>query len=557
MNHKIPNPKESSSKRGKITLFLLIFLLLFSFPHLSSALIKGDINNDGKVDIADAVLCTRITTGLMTPTPTQSDAADLDGNLTVTVADCQGILRIAVGLDSLPPDLPPDPAFVAPPLDLTVATALFHATGFLYTGSNPIQTGVASETIEAKRAAVLRGKVLNRDDTPLGGATINILNHPEYGQTLSRADGMFDLVVNGGGFLTVNYAKNGFLKAQRQADVPWQDFVMLPDVVLIPLDPQVTSIDLSTPALQVARGTVQNDGDGSRQATLLIPQGTTATRVMPDGSTQPLTSLSIRATEYTVGPNGPQAMPAELPPNVGYTYCIELTEEEAEQAGAARVEFSQPLYFYLENFLSFPVGTIVPSGYYDRQKAAWVPSPNGRVIQIVGFTSGLADLDVDSNPGADPSLYASLGITDAERAQLAVLYPVNQQLWRVPITHFTPYDFNWPAGLGVALDATLPNQAPPDQNKPNCDPCKQKGSILECQSQVLGQEIPVTGSPFSLNYRSSHVSGRKEAYTLDIPLSGPSVPDSLGKIMLEVRVAGRLFKWNFSKAPNLSSELLT
>ena len=100
---------------------------------------------------------------------------------------------------------------------------------------------------------------------------------------------------------------------------------------------------------------------------------------------------------------------------------------------------------------------------------------------------------------------------------------------------------NWPAGLGVGSDATLPNQAPPDQKKPNCDPCKQKGSILECQSQVLGQEIPVTGSPFSLNYRSSHVSGRTEAYTLDIPLSGPSVPASLGKIMLEVRVAGRLF----------------
>ena len=72
---------------------------------------------------------------------------------------------------------------------------------------------------------------------------------------------------------------------------------------------------------------------------------------------------------------------------------------------------------------------------------------------------------------------------------------------------------------------------------------------------MLGQEIPVIGSPFSLNYRSSHVSGRKEAYTLDIPLSGPSVPDSLGIIKLEVRVAGRLFKWNFSKAPNLVSHL--
>jgi RHS repeat-associated protein len=549
MSHRVPCSEKNPSGYGRVV--LLLFLFLFLFPHLSSALIKGDINNDGKVDISDAVLCARITSGLMTPTPSQSYAADVDGNNTVTVADCQGILRIAIGLDSLPPDLPPDPAFVAPALDLTVPTNVLASTEFLYTSTNPIQTGVTG-TIEPKRAAVLRGKVLNRDGTSLGGATISILNHPEYGQTLSRADGMFDLVVNGGGFLTVNYAKNGFLRAQRQADVPWQDFVVIPDVILIPLDTQVTTINLSTPALQVARGTVQTDGDGSRQATLLIPQGTTATRVMPDGSTQSLTGLSIRATEFTVGFNGPQAMPAELPPNVGYTYCVELTEEGAEQAGAARVEFSQPLPYYVENFLGFPVGTIVPSGYYDRQKAVWVPSPNGVVIRIVSVTGGLADLDLNKTPGADPSLYASLGITDAERQQLATLYTIGQELWRVPITHFTPWDCNWPRGLGVASDATLPNQAPPDQKKPDCEPCKQKGSILECQSQVLGQEIPVTGSPFSLNYRSSHVYGRKEAYTLDIPLSGPSVPASLGKIMLEVRVVGRLFKWNFPATPNRS-----
>jgi RHS repeat-associated protein len=461
-------------------------------------------------------------------------------------------VNLTISLGPQGPPLPPDPSLVAPPLNLTVPTSVFSATEFIYTGTNPIQTGVTPGTIEAKRAAVLRGLVTNRDGTPLPGVAITILNHPEYGQTRSRLDGVFDLVVNGGGVLTVKYEKEGYLKAQRQADVPWQDLIWLPDVALVPFDVQTTVIDLSAPGVQAARGAPQTDAAGPRQATVLFPPGNQGTMVMPDGSTQPLNSFTLRATEYTVGPNGPQTMPAPLPPNVGYTYCVELTADEAEQAGAARVQFTQPLYVYLENFLGFPVGSIAPSGYYDRQKAAWIPSPNGRVIKIVGVTGDLADLDVDSNPGADPSLYASLGITEDERAQLASLYPMNQELWRVPITHFTPYDLNWPAGLGVASDATLPNQAPPDQKKPDCDPCKQKGSILECQSQVLGQEIPVIGSPFSLNYRSSHVSGRKEAYTLDIPLSGPSVPDSLGKIKLEVRVAGRLFKWNFSKAPNLS-----
>jgi hypothetical protein len=102
---------------------------------------------------------------------------------------------------------PPDPGTVAPPIDPTVATNIATATEFLYTGTNPIQTGVVSGTIEPKRVAVLRGKVMTRDGNPFPGVTISILNHPEYGQTLSRADGMFDIVVNGGGHLTVKYER--------------------------------------------------------------------------------------------------------------------------------------------------------------------------------------------------------------------------------------------------------------------------------------------------------------------------------------------------------------
>ena len=102
-----------------------------------------------------------------------------------------------------PEAIPPDPSTVAPAIDPTVATTVASATEFLYTGTNPIQTGVAPETIEARRAAVLRGKVLDRDGNPLPAVTITILNHPEFGQTLSRLDGMFDMAVNGGGYLSV------------------------------------------------------------------------------------------------------------------------------------------------------------------------------------------------------------------------------------------------------------------------------------------------------------------------------------------------------------------
>lgn len=443
--------------------------------------------------------------------------AAADGSFTVLVAGQQGdVIAVtstdAAGNTSAPitftvgASLPPDPATVAPPLDLSVATTLGTAAAFLYTGSTPIQTGVAPGTIDARRVAVLRGTVTDRPGAPLGGVQIRIHNHPEFGQTLSRADGMFDLAVNGGGVLTIDYQKAGFLPAQRQVTIPWQDYVVVADVALIALDPQVTIVDLgaSTP-IQVAQGSLMQDADGVRQATLLVPQGTTATMRLPNGDTQALTTLTIRATEYTVGPNGPKAMPAILPPTSGYTYAVELSADEAIAAGASDVHFNQPLMHYVENFLNFPVGGIVPVGFYDRTKTAWMPEDNGRVVKILGHTGGLADLDVNgSGQAASAADLAILGVTDAERHTLAGLYQPGQSLWRVPITHFSPWDSNWPFGPPPGAGGPGGSNGPQPRPRPDgpspFDLCKWSGSIIGCQDQVLGEVIRVTGTPFSLHY---------------------------------------------------------
>jgi hypothetical protein len=105
--------------------------------------------------------------------------------------------------------LPPDPVTVAPALNQTTASPLGPSTEFLYTGPDPIQTGVTPGAIQATRAAVIRGRVLTRDGAPLSGVTVSILSHPEYGTTLSRTDGLFDLAVNGGSQLVVRFDKAG------------------------------------------------------------------------------------------------------------------------------------------------------------------------------------------------------------------------------------------------------------------------------------------------------------------------------------------------------------
>jgi len=119
------------------------------------------------------------------------------------------------------------------------------------------------------------------------------------------------MAVNGGGQLTVQYHKDGFLPVQRQIATSWQQYAIVEDIVMIQLDPMVTPIDLTANLpMQVAQGSEVTDG--TRRATILFPQGTTALMTLPDGTTQPLTQLNVRATEYTIGENGPKAMPANL-----------------------------------------------------------------------------------------------------------------------------------------------------------------------------------------------------------------------------------------------------
>jgi RHS repeat-associated protein len=430
---------------------------------------------------------------------------------------------------------------VAPPADSTVATSLFASTSFLYTGDNPLQSGVNPDTIVENRVAVLRGQVFTKDSIPLPGVTITIVDHPEFGSTMSRADGWFDMAVNGGGPLAVRYEKTGFITAQRQINVPWQDFTFLPDVVLIPHDTKTTSVTLNANQMQVAQGSPITDEDGTRQATLIIPAGVTA----QTGNGTPINNLTIRATEYTVGENGPQAMPAELPPNVGYTYCVEYSADEAEN-----VTFSQPIFHYVENFIGAPVGGIVPMGYYDYDKAAWIPSQNGRVIKILGINSGMADLDLDgSGVAADAAALAALGVTDDERRQLAALYGEGQELWRVPITHFTPWDCNWP--YGPPIDADRPNLPQPRGNNEN-RPCYGSGSIIEYQNQVLGEMSKIWGTSYTLNYRSSRVEGNKSVRSLTIPISTSDIHEDLKRIELEIYLAGRVFTKTFPAEKNLS-----
>lgn len=509
--------------------------------EVSLAVDGVSVGRDDEAPFSFTLDSTAMTDGLHT---LQAEASDVAGN---SASEARAITVANGGM------LPPDPSDVAPVLDLGEATDFVDGVAFLYAGDPPIQTGVAPGTIDGARVAVVQGRVLDERGGALPLARVTVLGHPELGQTLSRADGAYDLAVNGGGQITVVLEAAGRLSASRRVLAPWRGFVAVPDVALMPVDVVATPVALGAATLQVARGSVVTDLDGPRQATLLFPAGTVAVMELPDGSTEPLSTITVRATEVTVGSGGPAAMPGELPPTSGYTYAVELTADEGLAAGAAHVRFDRPVPFYLENFIGAPVGSAVPVGWFDRAQGVWVPSENGRVLQVVGRAGSLAELDLDGDGAAeDAAALLALGITEEERQQLAALYADGAELWRVPVTHFTPWDCNWPKG--PPDDADPPNQPPPDPDPdPDEDPCeKYKSSIIECQNQIMMELIPLTGTGYQLTYRSDRSDGYLADNQLLIWLTGPSLHPGVRRVELSVTVMGQQHHYSFAPAPNLS-----
>lgn len=451
-----------------------------------------------------------------------------DGTL-VAIDDVQ----VTVGPDPNPP--PPDPATIAPAISKTIATNTFASTKFLYTGPNAIQTGVAADTIKAERVGVISGRVIDKLGSPISNVNISIAERPELGQTRTRLDGKFDMVVNAGGELVVKYEKAGFIASQREEKVDWQTYSGFDDVVLLPYDPNVAAIDLSATNIQVASGSQVNDVAGLRRPRLFFKPGTTATMTLPNGTTQLLPVLNVRLTEYTAGERGPEAMPAELPATSEYTFAAEYSVDEAVAVNATSVAFSRPVIQYVENFIGFPVGVSVPTGSYNRKTSEWEPEPSGKVLKILSNTSGVANLDVDGNgiPATDTQ-YAQLGIDLAERQRLAEIYSTGQTLWRVPLNHFSPWDCNYPPANKPPPDAPAPFVPKP---KKVCT--EEDGCIEVIQEQTVSETITITQTGYRISYQTGLQKDFKQDQAV-IPLVGPSPDPDMIAAGAQMYVAGRV-----------------
>ena len=235
------------------------------------------------------------------------------------------------------------------------------------------------KSYDSKRFSLIAGLVRNLGGSPITDVSVTILNYPGYGTARTNAEGRFSIPVEGGTSLTAIFQKEGLLTTHRKVYVPWNATAIAETIVMIPQDPASTTLAFDgTPNTVVThQSTIVTDDRGSRSSTLVFTGDNRAYSVDASGNViQELTTITTRATEFTTE----DSMPAKLPPNSAYTYCVELSVD-----GAQRVRFDKPVIIWVENFLGFDVGERVPVGYYDRDRGVWVPSDNGVVVRLVRY----------------------------------------------------------------------------------------------------------------------------------------------------------------------------
>uniref|UniRef100_A0A673YB44 Teneurin-3 n=1 Tax=Salmo trutta TaxID=8032 RepID=A0A673YB44_SALTR len=104
------------------------------------------------------------------------------------------------------------------------------------TGDNPFNKSLVS---------IIRGQVLTADGTPLIGVNVTFVDYPDHGYTITRKDGMFDLLTNGGASLTLSFERAPFLIQYHTVWIPWNVFYVIDTLVMKKEENDIPSCDLS------------------------------------------------------------------------------------------------------------------------------------------------------------------------------------------------------------------------------------------------------------------------------------------------------------------------
>ncbi|XP_062527907.1 teneurin-m isoform X6 [Bombyx mori] len=115
-----------------------------------------------------------------------------------------------------------------------ITASFFERMKFLI-DEGSLQNYAKQETFNESRSAVIRGRVITTLGSGLVGVRVST-STPLEGFTLTREDGWFDLLVNGGGAVTLHFGRSPFKRSTQVVFVPWNEVVIIEEVVMTTAD---------------------------------------------------------------------------------------------------------------------------------------------------------------------------------------------------------------------------------------------------------------------------------------------------------------------------------
>jgi hypothetical protein len=313
---------------------------------------------------------------------------------------------------------------------------------------------------------------------------------------------------------------------QRTAPSRVHEYTHADDVRLTVNDGPARPIDPNNAAIYPADEQPNEGGLGTRRILVYMPPGQSAQTA--DGA--PISPITIRPREYTVGTGGPESMPGSLPVASGYTFAMDLS---VDGANGQHVLFGQPVDLFIENningyydtaFLGLqryhlvisPDGighalTKIPLASYDNTTGNWLQGGrSGNQIPINSPIACIVEFDAttsatDCGDAVPPLASDALAALRAQSQYAETLNAGKKvRLWRTQMSHFSASDWNlnWVLDAGAQLADFF--VTPDTSAKSGCT----NGSIIECENQTLGERLPIAGTPYFLAYNSARHPGR-------------------------------------------------
>ncbi|CAG08376.1 unnamed protein product [Tetraodon nigroviridis] len=181
-----------------------------------------------------------------------SDGADNDGDGLIDCVDPDCCEQLSCGSDPLchgsadPLVLLQQslPSTIAAPSPLSTHTQSFYQRIRFLLGKAATHTLPGDVPFDTSRVSVIRGGVALQDGSPLVGVNITFPQHPEYGYSISRKDGSFDLVTMGAMSVTLMFQRPPFLTQTRTILTPNNNFLVLEQVTMSREESQAAKCDI-------------------------------------------------------------------------------------------------------------------------------------------------------------------------------------------------------------------------------------------------------------------------------------------------------------------------